>query len=123
MSYRGVPTAVGDRDSRIEIATVGDHVHAAGAVLRHGVVVGPRRREMIGRYPEVAAGEPERRQDVLLDVGLPGISRDLLDDAREVDEPRVAVAVARAGRKQDLLIRHHGDELLPARRLERLPPL
>src|SRR3989441_11560693 len=40
-----------------------------------------------------------------------------------IDERRVAVAEARAGTEQDLLVRQHRHELLPARRLERLPRL
>src|SRR2546430_14664963 len=68
-----------------------------------------------------AVRNAERRPQVLVHVALVGIAGELLDDARQVDEPGVRIAVARPGRKGDLLVRQHRRELLPARRLERLP--
>ena len=77
--------------------------------------------EEVRRGAEVAARHAERGPDVLLDVGLVGVAGDRLDDAREIDEGRVAVAVPRARGEQQLLVRHHGHELFPPGRLERLP--
>src|SRR5678810_961637 len=79
------------------------------------------RREVVRRRSEVAPPQLERREDVLLDVVFPRVAANLLDDAREIDETGIRVAVARARTKLELLIRHHRHELVPRRRLERLP--
>lgn len=76
---------------------------------------------MPGRGPERAFEQAEGDPEVLVDVGLVWIARHRLDDAGQVDVRRVAVAVPRAGREQDLLVGHHAHQLLPAGRLERFP--
>ena len=80
-------------------------------------------REVIRRGPDVAPGHAERGPEVLLDVHPPRVAAELLDDACEVQIARIGIAVARPRQKPELLVRHHGDELVPGRGLERLPML
>ena len=76
---------------------------------------------MIRRPPHEALGHAERGPDVLLYVDGPRIAAQRLDHARQIDEGRVAVAEPGARAEAELLVRHHRDELIPARGLERLP--
>ena len=78
---------------------------------------------MVGRGVEIAAREPERREDVLLHVRFPRIAGDLLHDAREIDEAGVGVAEPRARFEGQFLVRHHRHQLFPRRGLEGLPGL
>src|SRR5215470_15518813 len=77
--------------------------------------------EEVRRRAEVASVESERREDVLLHVRVPRIAGDLLDHPREVDEAGIRVAVPRSRLEAELLVRHHRNELIPRRGLERLP--
>src|SRR6185437_6261290 len=70
---------------------------------------------------EIAAGQTEWREYVLLYVVLPRVAGEPLEGVRQVNPGGVGVTETTAGRKLDLLVRHHGDELLPRRRLKRLP--
>src|SRR6478609_11342767 len=79
------------------------------------------RREEIRCAPEIAATHAEWRENILLHIRVPRVAGDLLDDAREIHETRIRVAVPRAWLEDELLIRHHRDELVPRRWLERLP--
>ena len=111
----------GNGDARVEVPAIHHDRFASRAVPVDRIAVRAIGSQEVRRRPEIAAGHAERGPDVLLDVGLVRVAGDRLDDAREVDEGGIAVAVLRARRKVDLLVRHHRHELLPAGRLERLP--
>ena len=88
---RRVQTAVRHRDAGVEIEPAFLHLP-----LRDGVAVRTVSHEVIGSVIEKCPAHAERTQDVLVDVGLPGFARDLLDDPAQVDDSGVRVAVLRA---------------------------
>ena len=118
VSERRVEAAVCDRDSGVEIEPALFQLS-----LRHGVAVRAIAEKVIGRVIEERLAHTERTQDVLVDVGLPRLAGDLLDDAAEVDEAGVRVAVLRAWSELDFGVRHHGHELRPLGGLEGMPVL
>ena len=120
---RRVPSAIRNRDPRIEVTTIRLLDDAATRIAIDRVVVRPIGGEIVRRRTEVTMREIERREDVLLDVRLPGVAAQLLDDTREIDESGIRVRVTRTRPEVQLLIWHHRDELIPRRRLERLPRL
>ena len=116
---RGIPPAVGDVIPG-ELARVRLGVNAPTVVV-DGVARGPQAGQVVRGAADKAPHQAERRPDVLLDVHGPRIPGEGLDHAGEVDEGGIAVAEPGARRKGKLLIGHHRDQLLPARRLERFP--
>ncbi len=81
------------------------------------------RAEIPRRSAEVAVLQTERHEDVLVDIPVPGVAGELLDDAAEVDVGGIRVAELLARRERQLLVRHHRHQLRPLGRLERLPRL
>ena len=118
VAERRVEPAVRHRDAAVEVEPL-----LLDAFVRADVTVRAVRDEMVRRAVEEAARHAERHEDVLGDVDLVVVAGEQLDDAAEKDDARIRVAILRARLEEQLRVRKHRHDLLPARRLERMPRL
>src|SRR5215472_11247176 len=88
----GVPSAVRNRDTGIEVcAIVSDGFFSRGVACPR-VVMRTVGLQVVGRKAKIAVREAQGREDVLLHVGFPRVAAQLLDDPRQIDESGVGIA-------------------------------